>query len=87
MRIFSWLVSIPIFLAAACFFVANRGPATLSLWPLDVELTLPLYVIVLSALFLGLLAGALIAWCVTLPHRFEARRLRKALAQEKDLRE
>jgi uncharacterized integral membrane protein len=58
----SWIITLPITLAAVVFAVANRKAVTFDLWPLDQTVTLPLFVAILGSLFLGLLVGGLIAW-------------------------
>ena len=80
MKIVSGSIGLVLIVLALCFALANRQAATISLWPFGVDLTAPLYLLSLGTLFLGLLAGALIAWLFMLPHRFTARRLRKDIA-------
>jgi len=52
------------------FALANREAVTLSLWPLPLDVTLPLYIAVLGGLAAGLIIGAASSW---LP-RFRLRR-------------
>lgn len=68
---------------AAClvFSLFNRQGVSVSLWPFDIELTAPLFVMVLGALAIGLLAGATFVWVQHMPHRFRARRLGKDLVE------
>jgi uncharacterized integral membrane protein len=47
---------------AVVFAVSNRDPATIDLWPLDMTLVVPMYLIVLLTLFVGFLLGAIVAW-------------------------
>ncbi len=84
MKAFSWLLTIILLLLALSFALANRQSATVSLWPFDIELMAPLYLISLGTLFTGLLIGAAFGWIGTLSHRFEARRLRKDIAGLRD---
>jgi putative membrane protein len=66
--------------------VSNRGPVDLALWPLPFEITVPLYVAVLTTLVLGFLAGGLVAWGADRRYRVAARvRGRKAAQLERDL--
>jgi uncharacterized integral membrane protein len=44
------------------FALANRDPVTLSLWPFAEDVTLPIYMAVLGALVVGLVAGGAISW-------------------------
>jgi len=55
------------------FALANRDPVTLSLWPLPLDLTMPLYIAVLGGLVVGLIAGAVISWLPKLRLRRQAR--------------
>ncbi|MDC0033814.1 LapA family protein [Alphaproteobacteria bacterium] len=44
-------------IAAVTFAISNRTMVTFSLWPLEIEVTLPLGATVLASLALGLIAG------------------------------
>jgi uncharacterized integral membrane protein len=44
------------------FAVVNRQAVTLDLWPLDMALRLPLFILILGSLFVGLLVGGTAAW-------------------------
>ena len=67
-----------IFLAFGLVFaVANRAAVTLSLWPFDAVMDVPLYLLVLGALLAGILLGGLATWAAMVPDQFIARRLRK----------
>jgi len=61
-RRFSWLVTLPLLVVAVVFAVANRQTVPVRLWPLRIELELPLFLLVLGALGLGLLAGMVAGW-------------------------
>jgi putative membrane protein len=85
-RYLSWIITIPIALVIVSFAVSNRDPVDLALWPLPFEITVPLYVAVLTALVLGFLAGGLVAWGAGHNYRAAARaRGRKASQLERDL--
>jgi lipopolysaccharide assembly protein A len=64
----------------ALFAVANRAPVAIGLWPAPFLLEAPLYLVVLLALLVGLLTGALIAWVGGWPRRRELRRQRRRIA-------
>ena len=86
MRYLSWIITIPIALVIVSFAVSNRDPVDLALWPLPFEITVPLYVAVLTALVLGFLAGGLVAWGADRRYRVAARvRGRKASQLEREL--
>jgi uncharacterized integral membrane protein len=80
MKLVSWLLTLFILLVAICFALNNSQSITVSLWPFGIELVAPLYLLSLGTLFLGLLIGAVIGWITHLPHRLEARRLRRDIA-------
>ncbi len=74
MKVLSWLIGLPIAVLAIIFAVSNRAGVLVDLWPLPWEVTLPLYLLVLGALALGLIVGAVIAWLSTGSTRARARR-------------
>ena len=74
MKVISWIIGLPIAVLAIIFAVSNRGGVLVDLWPLPWEVTLPLYLLVLGALGIGLLAGAVIAWMSAGTTRARARR-------------
>lgn len=61
MRYLIWILTLPIVLLAVVFSVANRGPVEIDLWPLDLRVALPLYLLLLLSLFVGLLLGLVVA--------------------------
>ena len=69
-----WLiVTIPLTVALAVFAVANRAPVPISLWPLDLTLDLPLFLLALGTFAVGLLLGAFLIWLPLLRWRHRAR--------------
>lgn len=84
MRIFSSLLGSFVLILAVCFAVTNRQTADVSLWPFDLELQTPVYLLSLGSLFSGVLIGAVITWIGLLPHRLAARRLHKEIARMND---
>jgi putative membrane protein len=68
-----WLiVTVPLTIVLAVFAVANRDDVALSLWPFDVQMQLPLFVLALGTLALGLLIGAFLMWIPLLGWRHRA---------------
>ena len=80
MKFLSWLLTLLILLVALSFALHNRASTTVSLWPFGVEVVAPLYILTIGTLFLGLVLGAVLGWAIHLPHRMEARRLRRDIA-------
>jgi uncharacterized integral membrane protein len=72
-KLFHWLVTVPIAVILIVFAVANRDPITLTFWPLPVALTAPTYIVVLLTLLVGFLLGELVAWINGRNWRREAR--------------
>jgi uncharacterized integral membrane protein len=60
-------------LALVVFAVDNRQTVTVSLWPLPIEASMGLYLVVLLTLLFGFLLGELIAWMNGHRWRREAR--------------
>ncbi|MCU4179417.1 LapA family protein [Bosea sp. BH3] len=76
------LVLIPIALVIVLFAVANRAPVRVSLDPFSRDLPmlsyeLPLFLVVLAAIFVGVLIGGLASWIAQGKHRKAARRGRR----------
>lgn len=77
MRFFSWLITLPLLLAILVFVLGNREPVNLSLWPFDVQVTMPLALLTLGVLFAGMMIGGFFVWMGSLGLRFEACRLKR----------
>ena len=73
MRRLSWIITIPFTIIVVVFAITNRGPVTVTLWPLPWIAELPLYLVVLGSLLVGFLVGAAIAWLSAGRRRHEAR--------------
>src|SRR6185312_10071242 len=84
MKFLSWILSLIVLALALCFALNNQQSVTVSLWPFGVEVVTPVYILSLGTLFLGFLLGAVTGWLTHLPHRIEARRLRRDIADLRD---
>lgn len=62
MKLFFWIVVLPLLLLAAFFAVANRETVAVSLWPLTEPLETQLWIVIAAPLYVGFLLGALVAW-------------------------
>ncbi len=62
MRTFRWILIGLVALALIIFAIDNRQTVTVSLWPLPIEASMGLYLVVLLTLLFGFLLGELIAW-------------------------
>ncbi|MDJ0950793.1 MAG: LapA family protein [Alphaproteobacteria bacterium] len=62
MKRFSWIITLPIAAVAIAFAVSNKGPVTVSFWPLPYEQQAPLYAVAFAGVLIGFIAGAMAAW-------------------------
>ena len=86
MRLLYWLGTALVALVCVVFAVTNRAGVTLTLWPFGIELSAPLYLVVLLALLAGFLVGLLVAWVWSWGARRAARaRARRIEILERDL--
>ena len=82
MRLLSHLVTLAIAVAVVWFAIANRHVVDFTLDPFPLSLSLPLYLPVLVAALLGLIAGGIISWRAG---RTRRTRLRQAERMRDDL--
>ena len=68
-----WVITVPVAIIVAVFAVNNRGDADVSLWPLDLVITWPLFVFVFIGLGIGFALGASVMWLTGAPTRRRAR--------------
>lgn len=85
-KIVNTVVIVPLALVLLAFALANRRFVTVSFNPFDsgdstLALTLPLFVVIIAAGMLGVLAGGLAVWFGQRRHRKAARRLEAEAAQ------
>ena len=79
MRFIYWLVTALIALVVVVFAVSNRTAVALTFFPLPAAVQAPLYLIVIVALAIGFIVGALVAWLSGGKRRAEARALRRRI--------
>ena len=88
MKYFSWIFTLPVTAIVVLFAITNRSLATLSFWPLPWEMNLPIYLIILGALFVGFMLGAVVAWLSGGRRRRQARQLAEQVrAQSRQIAE
>ena len=68
-----WLITVPVAIIVVVFAVNNRGETGVSLWPLDVTITWPLFVFVFIGAGVGFVLGAALMWLTGGPARRTAR--------------
>ena len=73
-----WLLVLPLTPLFVIFVVANRHIVTLSLDPTPIIIDAPLYSIVLTSAFIGILVGGFIAWLQGLRWRSQLRNKQQA---------
>ncbi len=76
MKRLSWIVTLPLLLVVVVFSVANLHRVAVKLWPLGWYAEVPLSWLLLGTLFVGFLAGALVAWLSAHKSRQRAREQR-----------
>jgi lipopolysaccharide assembly protein A len=81
LRTFRWILIGLFALALVIFAVDNRQVVTVSLWPLPIEASMSLYLVVLLTLLVGFLIGELAAWMNGHRWRREARLKAKRIAE------
>ena len=77
MRFLFWLVVLPLAVAMAVFAVNNREAAFVDFQPLPYALEMPLYLLLISAVFFGLMIGGVAAWAGQHHWRARARDLHR----------
>ena len=77
MKFINSVIAAIVALLVVLFAVSNRQAVTVELWPLPYQLALPLYAVILLALLVGFIAGAIGMWMVDGERRREHRRLRR----------
>ena len=80
MKLLFWIVVALVAAVLALFAMSNREAVALGLWPLPLELDVPLYFAILAALLIGFIAGVLAAWTAGRHRRRENRRRGRRLA-------
>lgn len=80
MRLFYWLLSLPIFVGLIVFALQNRAQVTISFWPMDAQATLPLSILSVGLLIVGFIGGSLLSTLLNLGAVFENKRLKKEVA-------
>ena len=55
-------ITAPLTLLVVLFAISNRQDVPLDIWPFDLDVTFPLYAIVLVSMGVGVIFGAVMAW-------------------------
>ena len=82
MKFINSIIGALVALLVILFAVSNRETVAVELWPFPYQLALSLYAVILLAVLVGFLAGAVAVWLVGSKKRGELRRLRR---QTRDL--
>ncbi|MEK9672191.1 MAG: hypothetical protein VW268_06765 [Rhodospirillaceae bacterium] len=61
-KILSWIVLLPLIAVLVSFSLSNRDALVLRLWPTDLEVTAPAFIVGLAGIFVGFLWGAAALW-------------------------
>jgi uncharacterized integral membrane protein len=81
MKRFSWILTLPLSLIVIVFALSNRDSVAISLWPFELTQPVPLFLIMLGALFVGLLTGGSIAWLAQGRKRRDRRRAKREVKE------
>jgi len=73
MKLLFWIVALPLLFIAAFFAIANRETVTIDLWPVAGQISVPLFLALVAALYVGFLFGAVVAWWAGRTARARAR--------------
>jgi uncharacterized integral membrane protein len=66
---------------AVIFAIANREAVTLDLWPLEISIQAPLFILTLGSVAIGLFAGGVTVWFSGGHTRRQARAARRKVAE------
>lgn len=75
------LLAFPVLVVLIAFALSNQQVVRIGLWPTDIQVDLPLSIIVLLAAGLFFLAGAMLTWGGTLTQGGRARRAERTIQQ------
>lgn len=85
MKLFFWIVGLPLLLVAGFFAVANRETVSVSLWPFAEVWQMPLFVAIAAPFYIGFGLGALVAWAAAGRSRSRSREAaRRAAALQRE---
>jgi uncharacterized integral membrane protein len=79
MRYLRWLIAAPFLLLLVLFALSNTSTLKLGLWPTDYTIEWPASAVILLAMAIAFMAGALLMWVSDLGQRRRARRAEQAL--------
>ncbi len=76
-RILITLIGVILAIVVVSFALSNRQRVTLDLWPFELSLGLPLFLMVLLSFLIGFLAGGCVMWISSGAGRRQAREARR----------
>jgi uncharacterized integral membrane protein len=79
MRYLRWLIAAPFLLLLVLFALSNTTTLKLGMWPTDYTIEWPASAVILVAMAIAFMAGALLMWISELGQRRRARRAEQAL--------
>lgn len=86
-RLVTWIVMAPFALVVIIFSASNRDLVALNLWPLPIEITVPVFTLVLAVFIFGFLMGGVVMWASAGRTRQKARDASwRAATAERELR-
>jgi uncharacterized integral membrane protein len=77
----SWIITIPVTLLIVVFVLSNRQVVQIDVWPLELSIAGPLYLVLLLSLLAGFLIGAAAMWVSAGASRKRARRAERQVRE------
>ena len=74
-KVLSLVLVLPAGLVLVTFAVVNRGPVTIDLWPLPLDMQAPLSAVILLSLIVGVVWGGVASWFAAGTGRKRAREI------------
>ena len=73
MKLFTWIILLPLAALIIVFAVVNRDLTTINLWPLPFVIDLPLFSVIFGGALVGIVWGGIAAWSAAGTTRAKAR--------------
>lgn len=62
MKHLSWIITLPITIVVLVFVLSNRQSVEIDIWPFEMSLVAPLYLVLLLSTLFGFLLGGIAMW-------------------------
>ncbi len=82
-RFLFWILLILIAPVVVAFTMSNSGPVNIDLWPISFSFELPVFAVVLAAIFIGFVCGGIVSFVSAGRRRARNRQLMRMLENSK----